>query len=85
MIRASIAVAALALSAAVTPGFAGSSDSPPPSAAPPATNRLMIINGHSGRVVYDDGIDDQFCVIRRHVVGWYDDGRRIIRRTLSCR
>lgn len=89
MIRASLAAAALAIAAA-TPSFAGPNDAaaPPPAAATAhrdASNRLLIVDGHSGRVVYDDGYDNEFCVIRRHVIGWTWDGRRIIRRDLVCR
>jgi hypothetical protein len=91
MIRTSIAAAALALFAAATPGFAGQYDSPAPNAAAPApqigsaNDRLMIVNGHTGRVIFDDRHDDQFCVIRRYVVGYDDYGRPIIRRSLNCR
>ena len=47
--------------------------------------RLLIVNGNSGRVVYDDGRDDLFCVTRRHFVGYNEYGRRIFRRTMRCR
>jgi hypothetical protein len=91
MIRTSIAAAALALCATVSPGIAGQFDNPAPNAAAQApqlgstNDKLMIVNGHTGRVIFDDRHDDQFCVIRRHVVGYDDDGRRIFRRTLNCR
>jgi hypothetical protein len=89
MIRTSVAAAALALLATVNPGFAGQSDNAAPNAAAPApkasNDRLMIVNGYTGRVVFDDRQDDQFCVIRRYLVGYDDDGRRIIRRSLHCR
>jgi hypothetical protein len=91
MIRTSVAAAALALLATVNPGFAGQSDNAAPNAAAQApklgasNDRLMIVNGYTGRVVFDDRHDDQFCVIRRYLVGYDDDGRRIIRRSLHCR
>jgi hypothetical protein len=45
----------------------------------------MIINGNSGRVIYDDGRDDMFCVTRRYFVGWDYYGRRLYRRAMGCR
>lgn len=50
-----------------------------------ANERLMIVNGNSGHVIYDDGRDDLFCVTRRRVVGHDEYGRRIWRRTMRCR
>ncbi len=50
-----------------------------------ADNKLMIVNGHSGHVIYDDGRNDLFCVTRRHVVGYDDYGYRIYRRNMRCR
>ncbi len=50
-----------------------------------SNDRLMIVNGNSGHVIYDDGRDDLFCVTRRRVVGYDDHGRRIYRRTMRCR
>jgi hypothetical protein len=50
-----------------------------------AASRLMIVNGHTGRVIYDDGYDDLFCVTRRIVIGYDDYDRPIFRRTLRCR
>lgn len=47
--------------------------------------RLMIVNGYTGHVVYDDGRDDLFCVTRRYVVGYDAYGRRVHRRVLRCR
>jgi len=94
MIRTSLAAAALMLFAALSPSFAGQGENP--NAAPNAAgdsrpridaagNRLMIVNGNSGDVIYDDGRDDLFCVTRRQVVGWDEEGRRIYSRTLRCR
>jgi hypothetical protein len=91
MIRSSIAAAALGLLVTINPGFAGQYDAPAPNAAAQAPqpgdngDKLMIINGHSGRVIYDDRHDDQFCVIRRYVVGYNDYGRPIRRSNLNCR
>jgi len=56
-----------------------------PSLAEEENNRLLIVNGNSGHVIYDDGRDDLFCVTRRRVVGYNDYGRRIWRRTMRCR
>ncbi|MBM3552765.1 MAG: hypothetical protein FJX45_13605 [Alphaproteobacteria bacterium] len=56
-----------------------------PSFAEEENNRLLIVNGNSGHVIYDDGRDDLFCVTRRRVVGYNDYGRRIWRRTMRCR
>ncbi len=52
---------------------------------PTAEERLMIVNGNTGRVVYDDGYDDLICVTRRIIIGYNDYGRPIIRRTMHCR
>jgi hypothetical protein len=48
-------------------------------------DRLLIVNGNTGHVVYDDGRDDLFCVTRRVVVGYTEEGRRIVRRNMHCR
>jgi hypothetical protein len=92
MIRTSIAAAALVLLTTIRPAFAGQHENAAPSAAgaplpqhDAANNRLMIVNGNTGRIIYDDGRDDLFCVTRRYFVGWYYDGRRMYRRTMSCR
>jgi hypothetical protein len=50
-----------------------------------ADNRLVIVNGNSGHVIYDDGRDDLFCVKRRHFLGYNYYGHRVFRRTMSCR
>lgn len=47
--------------------------------------RLVIVNGNTHHVIYDDGYDDLFCVTRRFVVGYNDYGRPIFRRTIHCR
>jgi hypothetical protein len=71
------------------PGLAGQNENVAPNAAAPALNgssyRLMIINGNSGSVIYDDGRDDMFCVTRHYFVGWDYYGRRLCRRTMECR
>ncbi len=48
-------------------------------------NRLPIVNGNSGHVIYDDGRNDLFCVTRRYVVAYDVEGRRIYRRNMRCR
>lgn len=50
-----------------------------------ASDRLLIVNGNSGRVIYDDGRNDLFCVTRTRVVGHTYYGRRIYRRSMACR
>jgi hypothetical protein len=50
-----------------------------------ADDRLMIVNGNNGHVIYDDGKDDLFCVTRRVVVGYNEWGQPIRRRTMHCR
>lgn len=52
---------------------------------PTASDRLLIVNGNTGRVVYDDGRDDLFCVTRKICVGYTSEGRPIFRRTMVCR
>ncbi len=49
-----------------------------------ADNRLMIVDGATDRVIYDDGSDDLFCVTRVH--HWHDEyGYRHRHRTMRCR
>ena len=48
-------------------------------------DRLMIVNGNSGRVVYDDGRDDLYCVTRRYTAAYDYYGRPIRRRSMNCR
>jgi hypothetical protein len=50
-----------------------------------ADDRLMIVNGNNGHVIYDDGKDDMFCVTRRVIVGYNEWGQPIRRRTMHCR
>ncbi|KPL52490.1 MULTISPECIES: hypothetical protein [Hyphomicrobiales] len=50
-----------------------------------AEDRLLIVNGNSGRVVYNDGRNDLFCVTRV-VFSHYDYyGRPHYKRTMRCR
>ena len=62
------------------PGLARAEDVPQIS-----TERLLIVNGNSGRVVYDDGRHDLFCVARKICVGYTFSGRPIYERTMVCR
>lgn len=54
-------------------------------ANPGVNDRLLIVNGNSGRVIYDDGRNDLFCVTRRFVVGYNQWGHRVYRRNMRCR
>ncbi len=75
MIRPAVAVAAPVLLAATGPSLAGQNENVAPNAPLRAkcTNassyRLMIINGNSGRVTYDDRRDDMVCVTLHYFVG----------------
>jgi hypothetical protein len=52
--------------------------------APVVDDRLLIVSGNSGRVIYDDGRDDLFCVTR--VYRWYDEYGYFHRhRSMNCR
>jgi hypothetical protein len=48
-------------------------------------DRLLIVNGNTGHVVYDDGRNDLFCVTRRYVAYYNHHGRPVHRRTMRCR
>lgn len=48
-------------------------------------DRLLIVNGNTGHVVYDDGRNDMFCVTRRYVSYYNYHGRPVYRRTMRCR
>ena len=52
---------------------------------PTADERLLIVNGNTDQVIYDDGYNDLFCVTRVHVVGYNYWGHRIYRRSMRCR
>ena len=51
----------------------------------PTDQRLMIVNGNTGHVIYDDRRDDLFCVTRLVIAGYNQYGRPIYRRTMRCR
>ncbi len=75
---APFALAASLLAAALAaPAFAEDAN-------PTADDRLMIVNGNTGNVIYDDGYDDLYCVTRVH--HWHDAyGYRHRYRTMRCR
>jgi hypothetical protein len=71
MIKVSVATAALVFMAAINPcsadrigGLANRPQTDGTIVVPPrdaASNRLMIINGNTGRAIYDDGGDARRC------------------------
>jgi hypothetical protein len=77
MIRASKLISAVAFLATLSAAGAARAED--------ANNRLMVVSGNSGHVLYDDGRDDLFCATRRHVVGYDEYGHRVFRRTMRCR
>jgi hypothetical protein len=89
MIRSSISIMGLGFVLVATPCLAGQNDVAPSvkteAAKPAGNNKLMIVNGNSGRVIYDDHKNDLFCVTRRRIVGHDEDGDPIFRRTMRCR
>jgi hypothetical protein len=89
MIRSYISLIGVAVTLVASPCFAGQNDASPPARAegakPAGSNKLMIVNGNTGRVIYDDHRDDLFCVTRRRVVGHDEDGAPIFRRNMRCR
>lgn len=50
-----------------------------------ANDKLMIVNGNSGHVIYDDGRDDMYCVTRRHIIGYDRYGNAVRSRSMRCR
>jgi hypothetical protein len=86
---AAIAIAALTLAAtaAKAEGFLQEQSSAQTLTDVAATDadRLLIVNGNNGHVIYDDGRDDLFCVTRKVVVGYDDWGHPIRKRTMRCR
>lgn len=50
-----------------------------------ADDRLLIVNGQNGRVIYDDGKDDLFCVTRKVIIGYNEFGEPIRKRVMRCR
>jgi hypothetical protein len=47
--------------------------------------RLLIVDGNRGRVIYDDGRNDLFCVTRRYVAYYTWSGQPVFNRTMRCR
>jgi hypothetical protein len=96
---AAVAVAALILTATASKaeillqsqpseqGYSDAADAADSStdAASAANDRLMIVNGNNGHVIYDDGRDDLFCVTRKVIVGYNEYGYPIRKRTMRCR
>lgn len=76
---------------AQAPHAVGATPAPGEVAAADATtnaarqDRLLIVNGSTGRVVYDDGRDDLFCVTRRVFIGHNFWGQPVYRRSMRCR
>jgi hypothetical protein len=94
MFRTLIAATSLAAVsvAAVPAAYAGDVAVPggpfataPAAASLNAQDKLMIVSRNTGRVIYDDGRNDLFCVTQRFVAGYTDSGRPIVRRTMRCR
>ncbi len=55
-------------------------------AAPKTGNKsLVVVNGDTGRVIYDDGYNDAFSITRRRVVGFDFWGNPIFHRVVRCR
>ena len=75
-----IALAALALE--ILAGSAAQAQTVP---VEQASDRLMIVNGNTGRVIYDDRRDDLFCVTRAYIAGYNRYGNPIYRRNMRCR
>ena len=73
-------VAAAVMTAAVS-GFGTAAEAKPTK----PSSSLVIADGHTGRVLYDDGRDDLFCVTRRRFAGYDWWGRPIFKRTIRCR
>lgn len=65
--------------------FAKLEQASPQASAPADDARLLIVNGKTHHVIYDDGKNDLFCVTRRVVVGYDGDGDPIYRRRMKCR
>jgi hypothetical protein len=83
MFRTFVAAVALAVTSL---GLAAPSHAEEQATTPAAAqNRLMIVNGNSGHVIYDDRRPDLYCVTRRFVAGYTYEGRPIFRRTMHCR
>jgi hypothetical protein len=95
MFRSLIAAASLAaVSLAVIPAaHANDFTTPEYTGSQPAAqgadradqDRLMIISRNTGRVIYDDGRNDMYCVTQRYVSAYDYYGRPIMRRSMRCR
>ena len=48
-------------------------------------DQLVIVDRNAGRVIYDDGRNDLFCVTQRHWVGYNRYGTPVYRRSMNCR
>ena len=79
MIRTALAALALASFGAIAAANAVEAPKPTPE------EKLLIVNGNTGHVIYDDGRDDLFCVTRRRVIGYNQYGHRVYRRNMRCR
>jgi hypothetical protein len=83
-IRAIVAIALTVLAIAASAKAEGFlPESTPPTNS--ADDRLLILNGDTSHIVYDDGQDDLFCVTRKVVVGYNGWGFRIRKQTMHCR
>ena len=47
--------------------------------------RLMIVDRNKGRVIYDDGRNDLFCVTGVYIAGYTWNGYPVYRRNMRCR
>ncbi len=65
--------------------MAGTADRALAGEATPAADRLIIVNGNTGHVVFNDGYDDLICVTHRYVAYYNYWGRPMVRRSVRCR
>jgi hypothetical protein len=79
-----LVVAAAAKAEGVLPQEAAMGETDATQAATNADERLLIVNGNTGHVIYDDGQDDSFCVTRKVVVGYDDWGFPIRKQAMYC-
>ena len=56
-----------------------------PAQSSSAGDRLLIVDGNTGHVIYDDGSDDLFCVTRKVLIGYDEDGYPVRRGIMKCR
>jgi len=91
IIAAALAASCVGVPAAHAGGFPaleyadGNAATKPDANRQDGQDRLMIVSRNSGRVIYDDGRNDLFCVTQRYVAGYTEEGHRIFRRTMRCR